>query len=613
VAALGAPVSELAEFHLLRPLWLVALAPLAWLAWRTFAVAHRASAWEAVFDAELLRVQRVADPPSALWPRWAGLAAAALAVLALAGPAWVRLPQPLMDTAEARVIVLDLSRSMETPDVAPTRLVRARHAIEGLLEALPAGRVGLVAFAGSAFTVVPLTDDRGVVLHLLRLLSPGLMPVPGGDISAALRRAQQLLDDGRAIGGDVILVTDSTPDAGAEEVARGLALGGHRFWVVGVGTADGAPVPLAGGGLLKDAAGRIASPGLDERALVALAAAGRGRYERLAGEGLALATTVDWTPRQELPAAARLPTDSWRDEGRWLVLLAAPLAALAFRRGATLVACMLLLVVRPVPAADATWLDWWLRSPDQRGLAVLKDGRPELAAGTFHDARWRGYAAYRAGLYAEAADAFAAGVQADDHYNRGNALALAGRYAEAVAAYDEALALVPGMPDATFNRSVVARLVPDPTPVPLPSGGGQPVGEGGGASGRAQQHAPGQTGRERRSDGAAEGSSRGQGRAEGEGRAGGPAAGDMAERARVPGHEGTVAAPGGWEKVAPASGTRRGTGASRGRGGATQTGADDGDAARWFEQVDEGPGALLKRRFEREQARQPVAAAEPPW
>jgi Ca-activated chloride channel family protein len=140
-----------------------------------------------------------------------------------------------------------------------------------------------------------------------------------------------------------------------------------------------------------------------------------------------------------------------------VVLVLLPLAALAFRRG--WVAALVLALgpgamVAPQPAQALGWDDLWQRA-DQQAASAFAAGELERARELARAPARVGSAAYRLGDYQEAAEQFAAGAQAVDHYNRGNALARSGQLGEAIAAYDQALALDPGLDDAEYNRAQV--------------------------------------------------------------------------------------------------------------------------------------------------------------
>jgi Ca-activated chloride channel family protein len=155
-------------------------------------------------------------------------------------------------------------------------------------------------------------------------------------------------------------------------------------------------------------------------------------------------------------AKTDLKSDRWREEGPWLLLVLLPLAALAFRRGVLVAVVALALLPLPRPAAAFQWRDLWLR-PDQQAAQLMKDGNAKAAASRFQDHRWRAAADYRAEQYDKAIQALGKADSADDHYNRGNALARLGKLKEAIAAYDQALRLKPGDKDARYNRDLLEK------------------------------------------------------------------------------------------------------------------------------------------------------------
>src|SRR5690606_4082420 len=113
------------------------------------------------------------------WPWWLAFAGWVLGCLALAGPTWEKLPQPVLQKRDALVVVLDLSLSMTVADVQPSRLQRARYKILDLLQRRTEGLTGLVAYAGDAHVVTPLTDDTATIANLVPALAPDMMPIYG--------------------------------------------------------------------------------------------------------------------------------------------------------------------------------------------------------------------------------------------------------------------------------------------------------------------------------------------------------------------------------------------------------------------------------------------------
>ena len=456
-------MNALSEFHWLRPEWLWALLPLAVIGWGLLRQTSRASAWEKQCDPHLLEKLLIQRARHQRWPLVLLAVAWVLAVIALAGPVWQKLPEPVYRTQAARVIVLDLSPSMNASDIRPSRIARARFKVLDLLNRYREGQTALVVFAGEPFVVSPLTDDTKTIAALVPTLSPELMPVSGDHARAALQRADELL--GRAgiqDHGEIVLVTDGYDDpAGTLEAVTALRAHGRRVSVLAVGTEEGAPISLADGGFLKDSTGAIVVPRLDPAALSELARQGGGHFVRLSADDRdidALSSDPIVQVREVRPESARHSMDRWREEGPWLVLVLLPLAAFAFRRGWLTVVALAVLTLPPDPAAAFGWQDLWAR-PDQQGVQALQAGDGKKAAELFQDPAWKGSAHYQAGDYEKALENFSQSDTADALYNRGNALTHLGRLQEANAAYDQALKKDPNNADVRHNKDLVEKLL----------------------------------------------------------------------------------------------------------------------------------------------------------
>ncbi len=455
-------MNALSEFHWLRPEWLWALLPLAVIGWGLLRQTSRASAWEKQCDPHLLAELLIRRARHHRLPLFLLAVAWILAVVALAGPVWQKLPEPVYRTQAARVIVLDLSPSMNASDIRPSRIARARFKVLDLLNRYREGQTALVVFAGEPFVVSPLTDDTKTIAALVPTLNPGLMPVPGDHARAALRMADELL---RRAGiqdhGEIVLVTDGYDDPAATlEAVTALRAHGRRVSVLAVGTEEGAPISLADGGFLKDSTGAIVVPRLDPAALIELARQGGGHFVRLSADDRdidALSSDPIVQVREVRPESARHSMDRWREEGPWLVLVLLPLAALAFRRGWLIVVLLGVLTV-PDPASASGWQDWWAR-PDQQGVQALQAGDGKKAAELFQDPAWKGSAHYQAGDYEKALENFSQSDTADALYNRGNALTHLGRLQEANTAYDQALKKDPNNADVRHNKDLVEKLL----------------------------------------------------------------------------------------------------------------------------------------------------------
>lgn len=204
-------------------------------------------------------------------------------IIALAGPRWGSHYQEVSREGVDIFLVVDVSRSMLVEDVKPNRLERARREILDFLKVVQGDRVGLVAFSGTAFVQCPLTLDYGACQMFLSDLKPGLIPVPGTDIGAAIESAVSSFDTEAATDRVILLITDGEDNeekglkAAKEAEAKGV-----KIFVFGIGDSSGGPIPEAGdkGGFIKDKRGKLVLSKLDEGSLERIAEATGGDYVR---------------------------------------------------------------------------------------------------------------------------------------------------------------------------------------------------------------------------------------------------------------------------------------------------------------------------------------------
>lgn len=442
----------------IRPWWLLGVIPVIALAvlWarRRMAGSH----WESSIDPQLLQV--LLEPGSRGGFRataWVVATALAIATIGLAGPAWQKLPQPVEEKRDALVIVLDLSLSMFARDERPSRLIRARQKITDVLRMRAEGFTALVAYAGDAHAVSPLTDDVRTIENLLASLSPEMMPVLGSNLASALGVTEELLKNARITQGRILLVTDGIDSPSDAKVfcERNFPLS-----ILGVGTERGGTIPLdfvnQPGQVLRTDAGDPITARLDAERLASVADECHGRFRQLSLNDDDIAHLLSTPlPGEEETEEVERDFDTWADMGYLAGLLLIPLLLFGFRRG---LFAVLALSVVPFPAEASLWDDLWQR-PDQQAHAALNEGAPGVAAMLFEDDDWRSVAHYRAGEYTAAAEGFNSLGGADSSYNLGNALAKAGSYEAALEAYDAALAEAPDHEDAQFNRELVERLL----------------------------------------------------------------------------------------------------------------------------------------------------------
>lgn len=443
-------------FHFIYPAWLLAIALLPLLLWWLLRQADARNKLASVADAELLPLLVAPSPVTRQWQPWLLSTMWLLSCVALAGPAWQQLPAPAEHSHNARVIVLSLADSMLATDLKPTRLARARYKIRDLLDAGRDARNALVAYAGEAFVVVPLTADSDTVLNFLPSLKPDVMPVSGDRADLGINKAVALLQQAGFDAGDVILVTDHADHKAVAAARRALHQGMHVS-VLGAGTDQGSPIALPSGGFLKDKQGNIVIPRLALAQLQKVASAGGGIYRTLdVGDAdvQALTRASKHAGTGTADKDSKLKVTRWRDEGPWLLLILVPLAALAFRRGWLMVLALVLVLPTGRAQAAVSWSDLW-HNRDQQAAQALAENNPAEALERAKSPGLRGSAAYRKSDFKHAVQAFAEGKDARSKYNLGNALAEQGEYEKAIKAWSEALKMNPDLADARANRKSV--------------------------------------------------------------------------------------------------------------------------------------------------------------
>jgi len=225
------------EFHFLRPWWLALLPVALWLIWRVVRGRAEGGGWRTLVDPGL-RAHVLAEPEvlrESRWPLIALAGCAVLALVALAGPTWERLPVPAFRSEEALVVALDLSRSMDAGDVEPSRIARARLKVLDLLERRTAGQTALVVFSTHAFTVTPLTTDTRTISSLVGAVSTSIMPTQGSSLASGLSKSASLLRQTGLRAGDILAITDADVVPADVDLAGKLRGEGFNVSVLAVG------------------------------------------------------------------------------------------------------------------------------------------------------------------------------------------------------------------------------------------------------------------------------------------------------------------------------------------------------------------------------------------
>jgi len=448
----------IANFHFIRPAWLLLALPTLVIAYLLMQREATALQWKSVVAKHLLpflvdgkSIQQKKYPLYLLLMLWL------LAIVALAGPTWTKLAEPVEQKTDALVIAWDLSPSMLAQDIKPSRLVRARLKLTDLLRDRKEGLTALIAYSGEAHVVTPLTDDTDTIISLLGGLDPNIMPAKGSNAEMALEMANQLMKDSGILHGNILFLTDGIDLSAHLDLRQILDTTQHKVSIWGIGSAEGAPIPLANGGFARDYDGNIVIPKLKENQLSELASELGGVYVPFTNDSRDLETLQNFvftSPEKNFQEKSKM-FDQWYEHGPYLLLLLLPFAALAFRRG-WVICLAAIALASPIEQAQAMdWQDLWL-TDDQQGQKLLEQD-PQAAAETFKDKDWKAIANYKAGNYQEALKGFNE-EGAEDLYNRGNSLTQLGKYDEAIQTYQDALKQNPDYEAAKHNLSIAEKL-----------------------------------------------------------------------------------------------------------------------------------------------------------
>ncbi|EWH09190.1 hypothetical protein DS2_13554, partial [Catenovulum agarivorans DS-2] len=449
------------DFHFLRPEWLIALLPCIALAWYLKQHQLVQSSWHKFIPAHLATKLISNSNQVKQFPLYSLILLWSVIVLALAGPAWEKRPQPVFSADIGRVILFDLSMSMRSEDLKPDRLTQARFKAIDLSRQITEGELGLVAYAGDAFTISPLTPDSKNVAALLPSLQPEIMPVMGSDAGLGVIEAIELLKNAGHLKGEIYWFTDHVSQLEFEDVSRYLNNTEYTLVIFGVGTPTGAPIKLQSGELLKDSSGSIVIPKLNESKLTTLAKSVSGHYHRLTTSDRDINYVTESIQRQNKNAKqeeTEITGDQWFDFGAVLSVLALPLFLWFARQQSLFAVGLLIFSASYTNDSYANVIDRLFKNDDQQAMTALQQQKYQDAAALADDPAIKGAALFKQGNLEAAIEQFNQLDSADAFYNKGNALAQLGKLDEAIKAYDQAIKRQPDFSKAQDNKALAEQL-----------------------------------------------------------------------------------------------------------------------------------------------------------
>ena len=259
-----------------------------WLLWiiplmaviRIVTIWQRRKLLHKIGDAALLK-QLMPDVSKARreWKFALMMAAIALIVVMLARPQMGSKVSNDQRNGIETIIAIDISNSMLARDVVPSRLDKSKMLVENLVDNFTNDKIGLVVFAGDAFVQLPITSDYVSAKMFLQNIDPSLITTQGTDVARAITLASNSFTQQQGVGRAIILITDGEDhEGGAEEAAKQARKKGINVFILGIGSTNGAPIPVGNGEYLKDQSGNVVMTALNEQMCRSVAQAGSGTY-----------------------------------------------------------------------------------------------------------------------------------------------------------------------------------------------------------------------------------------------------------------------------------------------------------------------------------------------
>ena len=441
--------------HFSRPYWLFVL-PITWFLLATIGWRHPHHRLKTVVASHLLSYINAKDQSSS-WQKWLGLLSVNLLIVGLAGISFDKQPTELFSPAHKTVFIVDQSLSLYATDIRPNRLTKAKQVLRDILDNDIEGDLALVAFAGDAYVVSPFTQDHATLTHFLVALDPRIMPLYGSQLDQGLQAGLELVEQQDYAHTTFIILTDDLSDDDTQALTQTLAPTGIDLKLIAVGTAEGGPIRLPDGQLLRHQ-GLVVTPKVPLEALQQATQQANGEFyqaSHLSPQQLSqLSQLSDAT---ETARKTDITGSTWREQGHWFALPFVCWLLWQFNGGALLLCLVLMLPF--APDSQASLLDRF-KTNDQKAQQAADQGLWQEAADLFENPKWQAASLYASESYQAAAERLEPIAQtANDFYNLGNSRALANDLTGAIDAYNTALQKQPDFTEARQNLNYLKQLL----------------------------------------------------------------------------------------------------------------------------------------------------------
>lgn len=368
-------------------------------------------------------------------------------IIALSGPSWIKKDIPVYKNKNSWIIILSLAESMQKTDVTPSRLQRAKYKINDFLNYLHDDQLALIVYNKNAFDLIPLTNDKKTIAHILPSIDPLIMPTQGDNVDTGLARALKITSNLKLKKSSIILLTDS--DANSQSLLVSKKLGDSQV-----------PINI----INFNKSSNKSADSLKELALLS-----KGSYQQLTnddGDIKQIITHSKNTYKQYYEQDQNITeTEVWYDMGPWVLLFTLPFILLYFSKSRNSISILFFLIIILAPGSNQLYAKnnlfsalWYNKQQiNSQQIKTDHDKANNIDPNIFTNKNWKAIAAYNKQDYHNSEILLSNSHDPINLYNYANALAKQGKISEAIANYEKVLQLDPNNKDASFNKSLLEK------------------------------------------------------------------------------------------------------------------------------------------------------------